>query len=312
MAAISTIIMAGGMGTRMRSPLPKVLHELCGLPMLAWVARAAREAGVNGVPSFFLDGYGLYSGAQPAETMAAALRKGHEILRQRAAEVTEIDGKLAKLADDMLVTMYDEPGAGLSRQDKARLATLLRRIADEGILARYGDPIPAEARERLEFELGVIEEMGFSSYFLIVWDFVRYAKENGDRVDTATAHERNRALAARRVNRYLKRIQYGNATGMLARHSRIDKAAVCQPLAASPANGARPSSAATASPSASEAAPSSTSYACASAARWATASASNASSASSATSSANSPRPWKSAVRIPWSPKLPSTAPSAA
>ncbi|HET7882159.1 MAG TPA: DsbA family oxidoreductase [Acetobacteraceae bacterium] len=48
--------------------------------------RAAREAGVNGVPSFFLDGYGLYSGAQPAETMAKALRKGNEILRQRAAE----------------------------------------------------------------------------------------------------------------------------------------------------------------------------------------------------------------------------------
>lgn len=47
--------------------------------------RAAREAGVNGVPSFFLDGYGLFSGAMPAETMAEALRKGNEILRQRAA-----------------------------------------------------------------------------------------------------------------------------------------------------------------------------------------------------------------------------------
>ena len=47
--------------------------------------RAAREAGVNGVPSFFLDGYGLYSGAMPAETMAEALRKGHQVLRQRAA-----------------------------------------------------------------------------------------------------------------------------------------------------------------------------------------------------------------------------------
>jgi len=47
--------------------------------------RAAREAGVNGVPSFFLDGYGLYSGAMPAETMAEALSKGHQILRQRAA-----------------------------------------------------------------------------------------------------------------------------------------------------------------------------------------------------------------------------------
>ncbi|MGN6557966.1 MAG: DNA polymerase III subunit alpha, partial [Solirubrobacterales bacterium] len=42
-----------------------------------------------------------------------------------------------------------------------------------------GDPPPAEAVERLEFELGVIEEMGFSSYFLIVWDFVSYAKQNG-------------------------------------------------------------------------------------------------------------------------------------
>ena len=47
--------------------------------------QAAREAGVNGVPSFFLDGYGLFSGAMPAETMADALRKGQAILRQRAA-----------------------------------------------------------------------------------------------------------------------------------------------------------------------------------------------------------------------------------
>jgi DNA polymerase-3 subunit alpha len=56
---------------------------------------------------------------------------------------------------------------------------MLRRIAGEGLRARYGDPPPAEAVERLDFELGVIEEMGFSSYFLIVWDFVTWAKENG-------------------------------------------------------------------------------------------------------------------------------------
>src|SRR6187551_1271923 len=56
---------------------------------------------------------------------------------------------------------------------------MLRRIAAEGLRERYGDPPPAEAVERMEFELGVIEEMGFSSYFLIVWDFIRYAKENG-------------------------------------------------------------------------------------------------------------------------------------
>ena len=56
---------------------------------------------------------------------------------------------------------------------------MLRRVAAEGLRRRYGDPPPAEAVARLEFELGVIEEMGFPSYFLIVWDFVRYAKENG-------------------------------------------------------------------------------------------------------------------------------------
>jgi predicted DsbA family dithiol-disulfide isomerase len=47
--------------------------------------QAAREAGVNGVPSFFLDGYSLFSGAMPAETMAEALRRAQTILRQRAA-----------------------------------------------------------------------------------------------------------------------------------------------------------------------------------------------------------------------------------
>ena len=56
---------------------------------------------------------------------------------------------------------------------------MLRRIAEEGLRKRYGNPPPAAALERLEFELGVIEEMGFPSYFLIVWDFVRFAKDNG-------------------------------------------------------------------------------------------------------------------------------------
>ena len=56
---------------------------------------------------------------------------------------------------------------------------MLRRLADEGLRRRYGDPPPAAAIERLEFELGVIGDMGFESYFLIVWDFVKYAKENG-------------------------------------------------------------------------------------------------------------------------------------
>jgi DNA polymerase-3 subunit alpha len=56
---------------------------------------------------------------------------------------------------------------------------MLRELALEGLRRRYGDPIPADAMKRFDFELGVIAEMGFESYFLIVWDFVKYAKENG-------------------------------------------------------------------------------------------------------------------------------------
>jgi predicted DsbA family dithiol-disulfide isomerase len=47
--------------------------------------QAAREAGVNGVPSFFLDGYGLFSGAMPAAQMAEAFRRGRRILEERQA-----------------------------------------------------------------------------------------------------------------------------------------------------------------------------------------------------------------------------------
>ena len=56
---------------------------------------------------------------------------------------------------------------------------MLRELTTEGLRRRYGDPIPAEAIERMEFELGVVADMGFESYFLIVWDFVKFAKESG-------------------------------------------------------------------------------------------------------------------------------------
>jgi DNA polymerase-3 subunit alpha len=57
--------------------------------------------------------------------------------------------------------------------------TYLRTLVQDGLRARYGDPVPARARERAEYELGVIDRMGFNAYFLIVWDFVKYAKDAG-------------------------------------------------------------------------------------------------------------------------------------
>src|SRR3954468_2973604 len=55
----------------------------------------------------------------------------------------------------------------------------LHGLVDQGLRLRYGDPVPAEARERADMELGVIDRMGFNAYFLIVWDFVNFAKSNG-------------------------------------------------------------------------------------------------------------------------------------
>ena len=55
----------------------------------------------------------------------------------------------------------------------------LRSLVFQGLAKRYGDPITTEAVERAERELEVIGRMGFEGYFLIVWDFVHYAKSNG-------------------------------------------------------------------------------------------------------------------------------------
>ncbi len=55
----------------------------------------------------------------------------------------------------------------------------LQELCERGLRDRYGDPPPPAAQERMDHELAVINRMGFASYFLIVWDFVRYAHERG-------------------------------------------------------------------------------------------------------------------------------------
>lgn len=56
----------------------------------------------------------------------------------------------------------------------------LRSLVEQGLEARYGNKkFDTVIRERMEYELGVIEKMGFNAYFLIVWDLCRFARENG-------------------------------------------------------------------------------------------------------------------------------------
>jgi bifunctional UDP-N-acetylglucosamine pyrophosphorylase/glucosamine-1-phosphate N-acetyltransferase len=74
----TVLVMAAGRGTRMRSPLPKVLHPLCGLPMLHWVVDAARGAGAGRVLCITRPGDGVREG----------MPEGAECVEQREGEGT--------------------------------------------------------------------------------------------------------------------------------------------------------------------------------------------------------------------------------
>lgn len=67
--------------------------------------------------------------------------------------------------------IYDVP-AGHNEE------TYMRELTWKGLTWRY-ESLTDEIRDRAEFEMGVIERMGFCSYFLIVWDFMNYARQNG-------------------------------------------------------------------------------------------------------------------------------------
>ncbi|MGH9281384.1 MAG: DNA polymerase III subunit alpha, partial [Acidimicrobiales bacterium] len=61
-------------------------------------------------------------------------------------------------------------------------AAYLRHLSLTGATERYGSPLPATVVERLDSELAVISSMGFSAYFLVVWDLIRHARERRIRV----------------------------------------------------------------------------------------------------------------------------------
>ena len=66
--------------------------------------------------------------------------------------------------------------------DSHTLESWLRAEVERGAAERYGDPLPPDARDRIDYELQVIDQLGFAGYFLIVADLCRHAREHGIRV----------------------------------------------------------------------------------------------------------------------------------
>ncbi|MDX6639918.1 MAG: polymerase subunit alpha [Solirubrobacteraceae bacterium] len=104
------------------------------------------------------------------EEMATDFAEWPEALAMTLEIAERCDTTIA--LDQQLIPGYPTP-AGEGEAD------YLRSLVEAGLRTRYGDPPPAAAIERMNYELGVIDKMGFSGYFLIVWDFVDWAKSNG-------------------------------------------------------------------------------------------------------------------------------------
>jgi len=108
------------------------------------------------------------------EEMAEAFRNIPEAIENtvRIAERCNVELEFNRLH----LPKFDVPG---NRDPYEFLCSL----CEEGLKKRCGEAASSpEYRQRLEYELQVIRQMGYVDYFLIVWDFIRYARENGIRV----------------------------------------------------------------------------------------------------------------------------------
>jgi DNA polymerase III subunit alpha len=104
----------------------------------------------------------------PAE-MAADF-PGHDEALRRTLEVAERCTVTMELGR-ILLPEYPTP-------DGRDAFEYLVELCEQGLHRRY-DRVTPELTERLQFELKTVKEMGFADYFLIVWDFIRFAKQNG-------------------------------------------------------------------------------------------------------------------------------------
>jgi bifunctional UDP-N-acetylglucosamine pyrophosphorylase / glucosamine-1-phosphate N-acetyltransferase len=109
--AFTVLIMAAGKGTRMRSPLPKVLHSVCGKPLVEWVIDTAREAGAGRVVCVVRPGDGVAEGL-PENVEVAEQREGEGTGAAVLAARNVVDeGPVVVLSGDQPLVSPDELGA---------------------------------------------------------------------------------------------------------------------------------------------------------------------------------------------------------
>ncbi len=101
-----------------------------------------------------------------------------EVVDMAIANTLEIANKVE---DYSILGTYKMPKFPIPEDYTA--ITFLRNVASEGLREKLGllegESIEDEYSQRLEYEISVIEQMGFPTYFLVVWDYIKFARENG-------------------------------------------------------------------------------------------------------------------------------------
>jgi DNA polymerase III subunit alpha len=107
--------------------------------------------------------------------------KGPDEMREAFPDHPQVIENTLRIADEVDLTFdkkYHVPEFPLPERYTSEEDYLVH-LTTEGAKERYGDPLPQEVQDRMEFELGVILETGYAGYFLITWDFIRWAREEG-------------------------------------------------------------------------------------------------------------------------------------
>jgi DNA polymerase-3 subunit alpha len=112
--------------------------------------------------------HGAESYFKPAAEMAELFPDHPEVLLNTV--------EIAERCEVQFEQKYHLPNFPLP-EEYAGDEVMLRELAERGAVERYGDPLPPDVKERLEYELDVIAKTRYAGYFLIVWDFIRAAKE---------------------------------------------------------------------------------------------------------------------------------------
>jgi DNA polymerase III subunit alpha len=124
--------------------------------------------------------------------------EGEEHYLKTAAEMRALFAELPEACDNTLAIAerarveiafgvnalpeFPIPDQFTGHSSDERAAAYLRHLTISQAQVRYGAPLPSAVAERLDYELGVITTMGFSAYFLVVWDLIRHARESNIRV----------------------------------------------------------------------------------------------------------------------------------